>query len=67
MDYTQNLEQNAIIESQHNKESNLSYYHKKKSSNQTIIEDIFPLGKDVLAVRLSARPLIYIFVRETFV
>ena len=46
-------------------DSNLSYFAVKKSSGtDNIIQYIFPLVKKLAAVKLSARPQIFIFCRD---
>ena len=51
MDYSMNLEQSGIVKNVIQQESNLPYYEVKKSTGDSIIEHIYPLGNDLLALK----------------
>jgi len=67
MDYNMTLEQEALLVRTKDEESGLYYYSKKNQNNLadgSIIQELFPMGPNFIGLKISARNLIYVFMRE---
>ena len=68
LDYNMSQEQDAILIKRADHENpKLNYFDKKSKDSpgeESMIESMFPLGSDLLGVKLTARAQIYVFVKE---
>ena len=65
LDFTMNQEQSAIVEKTINEETELPYFTVRQFGDESMIEQIFPLGEDILAVKLTVSNQIYLFAKDT--